>query len=365
VTTTGTAVTPTLAPPPLRNVDYRGIDPDTPAALNELETAWEHGHQPWRASAPDVAKAHLLSLGYTDPTVGPTLTNARRENGQPLGEITYTVGAGIAPGGVHGVVEVGQVKEGGIFFVRGSQGGSLHLVAVDRRDRSVTATVATSDPGPVTGTVRQPGAPARPVRSSAPDAKGSATLSFEDPDPSSPVIVELRQRVVDGVSIVEARVQRVPNLNGTEASGPGGVLRLDGLGSVRIGMSLNEARSAAGMPLTLLETPHCTTLRPDAIPPGFVLTAPGGTTIEYVIVTGPVATAKGIRVGSKLIDVWNAYTGHLTDHLSVGPGGHSGRVVYQVKDPGFEGLAMVFVIADDHVTSMLAGRGVQADGLCG
>jgi len=26
---------------------------------------------------------------------------------------------------------------------------------------------------------------------------------------------------------------------------------------------------------------------------------------------------------------------------------------------------MVFVIADDHVTAMLAGRGVQADGLCG
>ena len=66
-----------------------------------------------------------------------------------------------------------------------------------------------------------------------------------------------------------------------------------------------------------------------------------------------------------MIDVWNAYPGHLTDHLSVGPGGHSGRVVYQVKDPGFEGLAMIFVIADDHVTAMLAGRGIQTDGLCG
>jgi len=190
-------------------------------------------------------------------------------------------------------------------------------------------------------------------------------VSFEDPDPSSPVIVELRQRAVDGVSIVEARVQPVPEPNGTEALGPGGVLRLDGLGTVRVGMSLDEARSAAGVPLTLVETPHCTTLLPDAIPPGFGFTAPGGTTIEYVMVTGPGATAKGIRIGSKLIDVWNAYTGHMTDHLRVGPGGHSGRVVYQVKDPGFDGLAMVFMIADDHVTSMLAGRGVQADRLCG
>jgi hypothetical protein len=346
-------------------VDYRGIDPDTPAALNELQTAWEHGHQPWRASAPDVATAHLLSLGYTDPTVASTLANGRRENGQPLGDVTYTVKAGAAPRGVHGVVEVGQVHEGGIFFVRGSQSGSLHLVAVDRRDGSVTATVATSDPGPVTGTVRQPGAQARPVRSGTPDAKGSATVSFEDPDPSSPVIMELRQRVADGVSIVEARVQPVPGPNGSGGLGPGGVLRLDGPGAVRFGMSLDEARSAAGVPLTIVEAPHCTTLRPDTIPPGFVLGAPGGTTIEYVTVTGPIATDKGIRIGSKVTDVWNAYTGHLTDHLSVGPGGHSGRVVYQVKDPGFEGLAMVFVIADDHVTSMLAGRGVQADGLCG
>jgi hypothetical protein len=346
-------------------LDYRGIDPDTPAALNELQTAWEHGHQPWRASAPDVAKAHLLSLGYTDPTVGSTLANTRRENGQPVGEITYTVGAGTAPGGVHGVVEVGQVQEGGIFFVRGSQSGSLHVVAVDRRDGSVTATVATSDPGPVTGTVRQPGATARPVRSGAPEAKSSATVGFDDPDPSSPVIVELRQRAADGVSIVEARVQPVPEPKGSEAIGPGGVLRLDGLGAVRVGMSLDEARSAAGVPMTLVEAPHCTSLRPDAIPPGFVLTAPGGTTIESVTVTGRIATAKGIRIGSKVTDVWNAYTGHLTDHLSVGPGGHSGRVVYQVKDPGSEALAMVFVIADDHVISMLAGRGVQADGLCG
>jgi hypothetical protein len=31
-------------------------------------------------------------------------------------------------------------------------------------------------------------------------------MRFEDPDPSSPVIVELRQPVVDGVSIAEARM---------------------------------------------------------------------------------------------------------------------------------------------------------------
>jgi len=141
----------------------------------------------------------------------------------------------------------------------------------------VTATVATSDPGLITATVRQPGAPARPVRSGAPDAKGSATVSFEDPDPSSPVIVEFRQRVVDGVSIVEARVQPVAPDKRHRGAWSGGVLRLDGLGAVRVGMSLDEARSAAGVALTLVETPHCTTLRPDAIPPGFVLTAPGGT----------------------------------------------------------------------------------------
>jgi len=81
-----------------------------------------------------VAKAHLLSLGYTDPTVGSTLANTAARTGSRW-EITYTVRAGLAaPRGVHGVVEVGQVQEGGIFFVRGSHSGSLHLVAVDRRD---------------------------------------------------------------------------------------------------------------------------------------------------------------------------------------------------------------------------------------
>jgi hypothetical protein len=74
----------------------------------------------------------------------------------------------------------------------------------------------------------------RLVRSAAPDAKGSATMRFEDPDPSSPVIVELGQPVVDGVSIAEARMQPVPKAksNGNETPGAGGVLRLDGLGAV-------------------------------------------------------------------------------------------------------------------------------------
>jgi len=72
---TGTSgASPTATPAPqaaTQEKDYRGVDPDTRAGLDILQRAWEKGHEPWRASAPDVARAHLQSLGYADPNVRP------------------------------------------------------------------------------------------------------------------------------------------------------------------------------------------------------------------------------------------------------------------------------------------------------
>ena len=367
---TGTSgASPTAAPATqaaTQEKDYRGIDPDTRASLDDLQRAWEKGHEPWRASAPDVARAHLLSLGYADPNVRADLVNAHREDGTAVAEVVYSVGAAIAaPGGVHGIVEVGQLPGGKIFFVRASSSDGLALAAVERRAGSLTAHMTASGPGQVSGTVRVPGGAAGAARSAAPDGNGFAVLSFDDKDGSAPLILDLRQRQGDRAWIVEARVQPVPAPPGNGALGPGSVLRLDGVGPVKVGMPLEEARKAAGVPLTLIETPHCRSLQPDAVPPGVVLTSTSGGTVDFVNVSAEsMATAKGIKAGSRVGEVWNAYPGQLTDHLRYEPGGQSGRIVLRSRDPGLQGLALVFEIAGDRVSSMLAGRGVEAEELC-
>ena len=45
-------------------------------------------------------------------------------------------------------------------------------------------------------------------------------------------------------------------------------VRIDGIGQVQIGMTLDEVRQAAGVPLTLHEGPFCRELRPDGPPTG-------------------------------------------------------------------------------------------------
>ena len=114
------------------------IWPETQAELDDAQAAFDEGHQPWRGSAPDVAKAYLLDRGLADPQV----TDLGAAGGSSARAVPYVAA------GVGGTVAVAQTRDGGIYYVTGSTSDLLTRVDLSRQ-RSVlalmveTATTAT------------------------------------------------------------------------------------------------------------------------------------------------------------------------------------------------------------------------------
>ena len=143
----------------------------------------------------------------------------------------------------------------------------------------------------------------------------------------------------------------------TERLSPSSRLRVDGIGPVRVGMTLAEARAAAGVPLELVSTEHCQSLRPAGSSPFVVLiaTAPGD--VVDVISAGPgTATVSGIRIGSTEQEVLAAY-GDRVQVLNPDEPVH--RIVFRAAESSpLRAYALVFGIGDGRVASMNAGTDV-------
>lgn len=104
-------------------------------------------------------------------------------------------------------------------------------------------------------------------------------------------------------------------------------LSVEGLGPVKLGMSLEEGRRAAGVPSTIHRNPaYCGTLTPDHVEGITFFALPGGdNTIQGIGITNEqVLTVSGIHVGSALEKLRQTYKGDLSeghyDILGVEPG---------------------------------------------
>jgi hypothetical protein len=151
------------------------------------------------------------------------------------------------------------------------------------------------------------------------------------------------------------------------ASLVGAQLRIDGLGPVAIGMSFEEARRLAGVPLTLNDGPYCDALRPEGALSGVSLTdtdeSPGAPRIDLIFVTSPsVATLSGIRVGSSADDVRQAYGGSLETRGDDGSGRY--WLLYRASDPALRDYGLRLDISNGRVSRMVAGLGVVTDEFC-
>jgi hypothetical protein len=156
-----------------------------------------------------------------------------------------------------------------------------------------------------------------------------------------------------------------PPSTAPEPLGPRSTLRIDGVGPVRTGMTLDQAREAAGIPMNAVDGGACRTLRPaDAgIPVSIV--AEGGDRVNLIEVTeGPIRTVSGIGIGSTEAEVMAAYPNQLEVRPGA-PGAH--WVIYRPTGRAATMHSLNFAIDESgKVAQMRAGlkRYTEADENC-
>ena len=140
-------------------------------------------------------------------------------------------------------------------------------------------------------------------------------------------------------------------------------LSLDGIGPVRVGMTLPEASAAAGMPIRLLEMPpgpECRYAVPDH--------ASGtGDDLAFMVVKGRIVridvgimgpdrirTVSGMGKGNTEAEVHATYPGQI--RVEPHPYTPEGRyLVYVPSDPGHRHLSLIFEAVNGEVRSFRAG----------
>ena len=141
-------------------------------------------------------------------------------------------------------------------------------------------------------------------------------------------------------------------------------LRVDGLGPVRIGMGLKEARAASGLPMAYRESAACASFQTDGPPAGLSFTGVDGSDrLDLIIVSEPsIATVSGIKVGSTLAEARRAYGDKLRGSLEDG----WGKLVFRPGDASLDHLALGLLFSEGRVAGMWAGLRVvvEADEIC-
>ncbi|MEA2703700.1 MAG: hypothetical protein QOD63_1645, partial [Actinomycetota bacterium] len=225
--------------------------PETQAELDEIQTSYDKGHQPWRGSPDGVAKAFLVDRGLSDQNVVPTDAGASQV------AIPYEAG------GVGGTVSLARVGDGGVYYVTASTTERITRVDVSREDGGLVLEIQSPAKGTVSARTKSPGGPWSDT-TTQPNVPGGQSRMLVGVGQSGDLILQLRHEGADGkVGIADQYVPvKVAATPPGAALGKGSKLQVDRLGPVQVGMTLGEAEGAAGVPMTRTVGPYCTNLAP-------------------------------------------------------------------------------------------------------
>lgn len=147
---------------------------------------------------------------------------------------------------------------------------------------------------------------------------------------------------------------------------PASRLRLDGIGPVRVGMTLAEASAVTGLafavdPRSSPQPERCGIATPQGAPPGLSFMVENGTTIVRIDVRSadgsppPIAATTGVHVGSTEAEVLAAYPVGLVvrPHPVLVPDGH--YLVHAPDDPPVKGFELLFETDGKTVTTFRSG----------
>ena len=139
-------------------------------------------------------------------------------------------------------------------------------------------------------------------------------------------------------------------------------LRLDGIGPVTVGMTLDEASAAAGMPLRIVPnsdrvgTGGCAYARPEGGPTGLSFMVLNGR-IARIDVGGnsAIRTLSGIGPGSTEAEVHATYPGRISAQPNPYSGHRGGRDLLYQPDDGSRHLGLLFQTDGGRVGSFRSG----------
>ena len=146
---------------------------------------------------------------------------------------------------------------------------------------------------------------------------------------------------------------------------PASPLRVDGIGPVRIGMTLAQASAASGLhfavdPTSSANPERCGVAVPDGVPPGLSFMVEGGTTIVRIDVhrlpdgsPPTTATDAGVRVGTPEEEVAAAYPGISVRPHPTAPGGR--YLAHAPEEPRVKGFELLFETDGKVVTTFRSG----------
>lgn len=197
------------------------------------------------------------------------------------------------------------------------------------------------------------------------DGGATRRITSDAPAVPSTIVPKPTTTAVTGPTTTAAPRPPAP----AESSRPAAVdsdsrLRVDGLGPVRIGMGLEEARAASGLPMAYRESAACASFETEGPPAGLSFTGVDGShRLDLIVVSEPsIATVSGIKVGSTLAEARRAYGEKLRGSVQDG----WGKLVFRPDDASLGHLALALLFSEGRVAGMWAGLRVvvEADEIC-
>ena len=137
-------------------------------------------------------------------------------------------------------------------------------------------------------------------------------------------------------------------------------LGFEGVGPGRLGVTVEEARRAAGVPMRVKGGPYCRVVEPEGDPVGVHFIVTQGERLDVIEVDqGPIATQAGVRAGSTEDEARRAHPGIEV----VNPGEPVHRLVLRSPD---RARSIVFAIVEGRVASFRVGARevAEADEIC-
>ncbi|MDX1387531.1 MAG: hypothetical protein R3257_08075 [bacterium] len=156
----------------------------------------------------------------------------------------------------------------------------------------------------------------------------------------------------------------IPNLFAAE-SASWSILRMDGIGPVKVGMTLSQAEKAAGMKMPAIqeEMNQCTFVAPKGKSQEMIFMVYKGKIVRADVPPGafdqkpsPVKTPEGIGMGDSMAKVKKTYRGRITQQRH--PYGQDGKDFYLLVkplDPKDKDYLMIFELRSGKVTGFRAG----------